>query len=803
MSTQYPILYDRPINKWKVAELKEELKRRNLVIKGLKDDLVRRLDEAIRSERAIIEAQRQKDLELNSEPLGDLKEPIAQSHSVQITGDAGMKDVNEVKLDYSVSEFNISGGTSEVDLGKATGGSVSVPSFVESGVLDNLVDTRTKTDDLALTPFASVGGPDGVSGNSGVAKENEILRSAQMDDMKNAEILEATGKSSAILSEVLGTTHIVPNSASVKNDSPEAGIEDIEVVSIAASEKRSDNYGLKLENECLQPSLMDAESHISHSTNQVYEVSENLGFQVQCESITTDNLSNYETNEIKENLNANNIQLEPEVVRPEMVQPSSCKDPSGDGSFDPLDDQVPDAKQGFVVEADDDKSNMKYGEKTDNADDVSAIDHIVENKTRDEVADDITQVTSRENINLDDTVRPYLPPENMESSFEDKFDIAAPAEQKELQDDRSLDAKFSEMTDMADEEPLEKINLDQSSADDSMEDDMLETRHTGSDFDPNKGGAKTKSNEEAVVKPAAVIEALQADIPLNSSESAHENNDRIDAPSEKRKFEVEAAPDNKEPRKRQRRWNEESAKVPQDQSADVSLSTMSKAVLQTAATIPIIYGSNSAIGRDTTIERVVPPSSKTPTNSLRVDHFVRPFTLKAVQELLSKTGKVCNFWMDHIKTHCYVTFTSIEEATETRNALYNLQWPPNGGRLLIAEFVDPEEVKLRMEAPSQSAPPANSSSVLPSQPPAEQLAAAHQHDLRQQIEPQLSHQQATSGPPLKRERLPRARSPVAARNDPPIVTLDDLFRKTKATPRIYYLPLTDERVAAKLNRRRQ
>ena len=51
----------------------------------------------------------------------------------------------------------------------------------------------------------------------------------------------------------------------------------------------------------------------------------------------------------------------------------------------------------------------------------------------------------------------------------------------------------------------------------------------------------------------------------------------------------------------------------------------------------------------------VPPSPKEPTNSLRIDRFLRPFTLKAVQELLGKTGNVTSFWMDHIKTHCYVS----------------------------------------------------------------------------------------------------------------------------------------------------
>lgn len=50
MSSPYAVLGNRPIDQWKVTELKEELKRRKLTVKGLKEDLVKRLDEAIRSE---------------------------------------------------------------------------------------------------------------------------------------------------------------------------------------------------------------------------------------------------------------------------------------------------------------------------------------------------------------------------------------------------------------------------------------------------------------------------------------------------------------------------------------------------------------------------------------------------------------------------------------------------------------------------------------------------------------------------------------------------------------------------------
>lgn len=57
MPTGYSILDNRPLDHWKVTELKEELRRRKLTTKGLKEDLVKRLDEAVRNERALLREQ--------------------------------------------------------------------------------------------------------------------------------------------------------------------------------------------------------------------------------------------------------------------------------------------------------------------------------------------------------------------------------------------------------------------------------------------------------------------------------------------------------------------------------------------------------------------------------------------------------------------------------------------------------------------------------------------------------------------------------------------------------------------------
>ncbi|XP_013626631.1 PREDICTED: uncharacterized protein LOC106332671 [Brassica oleracea var. oleracea] len=304
----------------------------------------------------------------------------------------------------------------------------------------------------------------------------------------------------------------------------------------------------------------------------------------------------------------------------------------------------------------------------------------------------------------------------------------------------------------------EKLNLDRSSGDESMDDEP-----------------ETKQNESVTSHKSVQNDLLpdKADNMDGEKGEAPDNKSHPLVASDKRKLLVndQEAVGNNEPAKRQRRWNSGNIKVPEAQATN---SVAPSTTPRSAGPKRDFSRSDSSVSEDGPKERVVPPSPKEPTNSLRIDRFLRPFTLKAVQELLGKTGNVTSFWMDTIKTHCYVSYGSVEEAAATREAVYNLQWPPNGGRLLTAEFVGPEEVKAKLEAP----PPQQPKDQAPSQPPPPPLAKA---------------------PPVKeRHALPPPPPLVPEEQEAPIVTLDDLFKKTKAIPRIYYLPLSEEQVAAKL-----
>ncbi|XP_010555345.1 PREDICTED: apoptotic chromatin condensation inducer in the nucleus-like [Tarenaya hassleriana] len=402
-------------------------------------------------------------------------------------------------------------------------------------------------------------------------------------------------------------------------------------------------------------------------------------------------------------------------------------------------------------------------------------------------------VSNNEKIELKDNV--IADDVKLEHSVSKSQEIVEPSsfgtveEPLEPKTDDSNDENAADMTkgnENIDAGYSEKLNLDRDSGDDSMDEEEADTKGTESN-NSDEVVNKIEKNEVPAVKVETPFDVMRNG-PVTGNGDLPESENQPVVTSEKRKLPVndQEAVGNSDPVKRQRRWNSENMKVPEVRISNGVLTTPKSTGLNRNFSIP-----DSSTSEDGAKERVVPPPQKEPTNSLRIDRFLRPFTLKAVQELLGKTGNVASFWMDHIKTHCYVSYSSIEEATATRNAVYNLQWPPNGGRLLVAEFVDPEEVRAKAEPPQPQATPAAGG---PSQP-----------------EPQGSKAQPPTAlpppPPLfnptpARERLqPPPPPPVPDQQEPPILTLDDLFRKTKATPRIYYLPLSEDQVTAKLGSR--
>ncbi|KAG4154211.1 hypothetical protein ERO13_D03G044500v2 [Gossypium hirsutum] len=696
MSSKYQILDNRPIDQWKVTELKEELKRRKLTTRGLKEELVRRLDEAVRLERE--NGETEEDNGFNSDPQPTDERGIEKAIPVIVET---VKD----DVDHSGREIEKESGVKvHVDINESAAalgheGVQGSDSLVEKELVSETTTIQTEitvtknvVSEVPSTEKESSGQNENVNTDIKVEGKDPKLQFETDDPKPEVENDDPKGK-------LQGS-----NPQLESDDSkPQLDIEDSKV--------QLENGGLKVPHE--------DDVHDSSAPNiQVSEVSPDLGLQVKSDSISTDSVSNNEKIELKDNILADNVKLDLDVVKPEMVEPSSSNVVPISGESHPMDVEDPPENKAPVDERDGKNvTNVDLGNKNDSA----------------------------------------------------------------------------EMT------YSEKLNLDRSSGDDSMEEDMLESKQIDSKCSTDEMGDKSENNGAPIIKEKIPLGDVRDDLSVNKKDTLVENKSRSFVPAEKRKLHDQEPVGNNELAKR-RKWNSDNIEVPEHQGSNLTPISTPKDTPQPAALRRNFSRSDSTASEGAPKERVVPPSQNAPTTSLRIDHFLRPFTLKAAQELLGKTGTVTSFWMDHIKTHCYVTYSSVEEAIETRNAVYNLQWPPNGGRLLVADFVDPQEVKTRLDAPPRTpTTPGTSGSTAPQAQPASQpQPSSRQQVSRQQFPPPfaLPPPPPLPNPPPVRERLPLP-PPPPEKPDPPIVTLDDLFWKTKATPRIYYLPLSDEQVAAK------
>ncbi|MED6179729.1 hypothetical protein PIB30_003528 [Stylosanthes scabra] len=694
MSSRYPILDNRPIHQWKVTELKEELKRRRLTTKGLKDDLVRRLDEALRAE---MEAEAAESASKDDANGFEVHEGGGGEDSRTGTTDVGVVQTIEGEGVQTVQSME-KGDNDNVE-------SIQVVETVEKGntVVVEPIDTENAEkiqedvdvdDDSKNDKQRSVANP--VDINSSVSAMDEDTEqtglSAGVDpaNVKDEQSAHAsTVETSVKIIETVSTEVVVSDQDS--HSAVKSNLDSAIKVENEESKLQLDIEVPKPQLECdTKPPSEDLVPNTSVPENQVSEVNPSLGSQVKSDSISSDSVSINQKNELKDTIITDNVKLEQDIVRPEMVEePSSRKD-------EPVYDESHSMDVGGLLE--------KKASVEENSNNVTTPDL---NKT-----------------NSSD-------------------DVGYP----------------------------EKLNLDRSSGDDSMEEDLPENKQVDSKFDVDEKD-KVENIEDIDMSPVAL--------------------------AEKRKFNEQVSFGSNEPAKRQRRWNTETVKGSDLESTVPRAATTPKD--EPVALKRNFSRSDSTVTDDAPKERIVPPSQKPPTNSLRIDRFLRPFTLKAVQELLGKTGSVSSFWMDQIKTHCYVTYASVEEAIETRNAVYNLQWPPNGGRLLVAEFVDPQEVKMKLEPPPPppSAPVIPAPAILPTPPYSQPEPSPRMRREHPPAPATLPPPPPLSKlPPAARERLPSP-PPLPEKVDPPILTLDDLFRKTTATPRIYYLPLSEEQVAAKL-----
>nr|XP_057922986.1 apoptotic chromatin condensation inducer 1b isoform X2 [Doryrhamphus excisus] len=238
-----------------------------------------------------------------------------------------------------------------------------------------------------------------------------------------------------------------------------------------------------------------------------------------------------------------------------------------------------------------------------------------------------------------------------------------------------------------------------------------------------------------------------------------------------------------------------------------------------------------------------PPRGKL-SNIIHVTNLVRPFTLGQLKELLNQTGNVVEegFWIDKIKSHCYVTYATTEEAVATRAALHGVKWPQSNPKVLSVDFCEQDEVDFHKgilkpnqeehQLPQLAPPQIRLPPLMPERDKEKERdrerGATGVRDLWAERQREMERRERARGErewdrdkirefakPGEAERRSRSRDRERRRRErakskerrtekkekgeeAPAKLLDDLFLKTKAAPCIYWLPLTEEQAVQRL-----
>lgn len=90
--------------------------------------------------------------------------------------------------------------------------------------------------------------------------------------------------------------------------------------------------------------------------------------------------------------------------------------------------------------------------------------------------------------------------------------------------------------------------------------------------------------------------------------------------------------------------------------------------------------------------RCVSPAKNVESTVLFITGLVRPYTIIQLKKLLGVTGDENKFWIDKIKSKCYIAYQTIEEATNVRQNLHNLKWPQSSPKILKVEYATLEDI---------------------------------------------------------------------------------------------------------------
>lgn len=225
-----------------------------------------------------------------------------------------------------------------------------------------------------------------------------------------------------------------------------------------------------------------------------------------------------------------------------------------------------------------------------------------------------------------------------------------------------------------------------------------------------------------------------------------------------------------------------------------------------------------------TDDRDISPALHPATSAIYIRDLMRPLNPKSVKDHLASLAApqdtpvdasiVSEFFLDSIRTHCLVGFTSIAAASRVRSSLHDRVWPnERDRRSLWVDFVPEEKLKkwidVEQDSSSGRGQPAKRWEVVYEDEEGGvkaylQEAGSSNGGLRA-AQPAIARKEtgqgvqgAPSGPRV-RDSEPQI---VPPRDDhgKGFQALDDLFKSTAAKPKLYYLPAQQQEADRRLER---
>lgn len=194
-------------------------------------------------------------------------------------------------------------------------------------------------------------------------------------------------------------------------------------------------------------------------------------------------------------------------------------------------------------------------------------------------------------------------------------------------------------------------------------------------------------------------------------------------------------------------------------------------------------------------------SEKEPTNGLSISHLVRPFTVTQLKEELTKFGPIIDekFWTNKVKSRCCVMFEGVEAAQKTKDTLQGQHWPSSNPKTLQIKFITQEEYDHIITYDEIKKSNAGHEKAV--------NGNVNKSDRKGNLDEadEFANEESKKRSGDKNSGEVNTKSSQVNRdgdNSQP-QELDDLFRKTKTKPPLFYLPLNEDQAEIKQKQRKE